>query len=222
MYTIQQSVFCCVVLFLVLSQYGKAFPLQAMEEPSFCRGLECPEYKVVMTTEDFEERCYEEYKWASTDMSGVDYSEAVRTGFERLFAYISGANKPKVKIEMTAPVATEIKAGPGPFCASNFTENFFVPFKYQSSQPPEPTGKVYIRTFPKHCQYVTTYPGFSNTTLIEKNVVRLVKALEKKGLGDSYYTSSYFFAGYDSPYELFHRHNEIWLIKKDTNNLIKA
>ena len=154
--------------------------------------------------------------------SGVDYSEAVRTGFERLFAYISGANKPKVKIEMTAPVAIEIKAAAGPFCASNFTENFFVPFKYQSSQPPEPTGKVYIRTFPKHCQYVTTYPGFSNTTLIQENVARLVKALEKKGLGDSYYTSSYFFAGYDSPYEVFHRHNEIWLIKKDTNNLIKA
>ena len=70
MYTIHQSVFYCVVLFLVLSQYGRAFPIQGMEKPSFCRSLECPEYKVVMTTEDFEERCYEEYKWASTDMSG--------------------------------------------------------------------------------------------------------------------------------------------------------
>ena len=156
----------------------------------------------------------------STDLRllflGVDFDTAIRTGFERLFAYISGANKPKVKIEMTAPVAVQIKAGPGPFCASNFTENFFVPFKYQSG-PPEPTGKVYITTFPKHCQYVTTYPGYSNTTLIQENTARLVKALEKAGLGDTYYTSEYFFAGYDSPFEPLHRHNEVWLIKKSEN-----
>ncbi len=151
--------------------------------------------------------------------SGVDYDAAVKTGFGRLFDYISGANVPKVKIEMTAPVAVEIKAGPGPFCASNFTENFFVPYKYQEAGPPEPTGMVYISTIPKHCQYVTSYPGHSTTTLIEENVEKLVKALAKAGLGDSYYTSSYYFAGYDSPYEQFHRHNEIWLIKKDKNSV---
>lgn len=146
----------------------------------------------------------------------MDFENAERTGFERLFAYISGANEEKVKIEMTVPVAIKIKAGPGPFCASNFTENFFVPFKYQTN-PPKPTGKVYITTFPKHCQYVTSYPGYSNTTLIQENVARLVKALDAKGLGDTYYTTYYFFAGYDSPFELFNRHNEIWLIKKDKN-----
>ena len=131
-----------------------------------------------------------------------------------MFAYISGANVPKVKIEMTAPVAVEIKAGPGPFCASNFTVNFFVPYKYQEVGAPEPTGEVYISTIPKHCQYVASYPGFSSTTLIQENVEKLVNALAKAGLGDSYQTNSYYFAGYDSPFELFHRHNEIWLIKK--------
>ena len=148
---------------------------------------------------------------------GVDYDTAVRAGFERLFQYISGANVPEVKIEMTAPVAVEIKAGPGPFCASNFIINFFVPNKYQEAGPPEPTGEVYISTIPQHCQYVTSYPGYSNTTLIQKNVEKLVEALDKAGLGGSFYTSSYYFAGYDSPFEVAHRHNEIWLIEKDKN-----
>ena len=50
-------------------QHIQTLPLKG--EPSFCRGLQCPEYKVVMHTDDFEERCYQEYKWASTDMSGA-------------------------------------------------------------------------------------------------------------------------------------------------------
>ena len=119
---------------------------------------------------------------------------------------------------MTVPVAVEIDAGPGPFCASNFTVNFFVPFKYQSN-PPEPTGNVYIRTLPRHCQFVTSFPGYMNTTLIQKNTAKLIKALEAAGLGDSYSTSSYFTAGYDSPFEPLNRHNEIWFIAKNTNVL---
>ena len=60
-----------LVLALVISQYSDAFPTEPKSnEPSFCRGLECPAYKVMMKTADFEERCYAEYKWASTDMSG--------------------------------------------------------------------------------------------------------------------------------------------------------
>ena len=52
MYTTQQSVFCCVVFVRVLSQYGRAIPLQlqlkGMEEPSLSHGLGCPEYKVAI------------------------------------------------------------------------------------------------------------------------------------------------------------------------------
>lgn len=62
-----------LVLVLAIFQYGDAFPTEPklLGEPSFCRGLECPEYKVMMKTADFEERCYAEYKWASTDVSGI-------------------------------------------------------------------------------------------------------------------------------------------------------
>ena len=63
--------------------------------------------------------------------------------------------------------------------------------------------------------YVTSYPGFSTTALMHENGEKLVKALTDAGLGDSYDKSSYYFAWYDSPLEMFERHNEIWLIKKD-------
>ena len=117
---------------------------------------------------------------------------------------------------MAAPVAVEIKPGKGPFCPSNFTINFFFPYKYQKAAPPQPKAeKVYISTIPKHCKYVASYPGFSSLALFQENAEKLLKALDKAGLGDSYDKSSYYFAGYDNPFELFNRHNEIWLKKKD-------
>lgn len=50
---------------------------------------------------------------------------------QRLFDYISGENEPTVKVNMTAPVVTKVEHGDGPFCKSNFTVSFFVPFADQ-------------------------------------------------------------------------------------------
>ena len=52
---------------------------------------------------------------------------------QRLFDYIGGKNEPNVKINMTAPVVTKVEHGDGPFCKSNFTVSFFVPFADQVS-----------------------------------------------------------------------------------------
>ena len=55
---------------------------------------------------------------------------------QRLFDYIGGKNEPNVKINMTAPVVTKVEHGDGPFCKSNFTVSFFVPFADQVILPP--------------------------------------------------------------------------------------
>ena len=54
---------------------------------------------------------------------------------QRLFDYIGGKNEPNVKINMTAPVVTKVEHGDGPFCKSNFTVSFFVPFADQVLHP---------------------------------------------------------------------------------------
>ena len=73
MSTLQKMMY--LALILAISKYILALPTHQKAEPTFCRGLECPEYDVVMKTADFEERCYSVYKWASTDMSGNMTSE---------------------------------------------------------------------------------------------------------------------------------------------------
>lgn len=149
-------------------------------------------------------------------MPGYEYVEAVRMGFMRLFKYIEGANVKKMKILMTVPVAVEIQPGQGPFCKNNFTVNFFVPFEDQSD-PAAPTDKdVYISTLPEFTAYVKVYGGYSNLDDVQKYSEELGEDLVKDGLGDTFRKDVFFFAGYDSPFKLLNRHNEIWFLRKDS------
>ncbi|XP_029192598.2 heme-binding protein 2-like isoform X2 [Acropora millepora] len=206
-------------LVVLLALVGLSVVQARPKEPDFCHGLECPHFKTVNKTDAFELRCYEtDYKWASTIVAGYEYDEAVRMGFMRLFNYIEGENVKKLKIAMTAPVAVEIQAGQGPFCKNNFTVNFFVPFKYQDN-PVEPTSKsVFISSLKKFCAYVKSYGGYSNIKLIQENTEKLSEALVKAGLGDTFVKEVFFYAGYDSPFRVFDRHNEVWFIKKDSDD----
>ena len=117
---------------------------------------------------------------------------------------------------MTAPVAVIIQPGQGPFCKDNFTVNFFVPFEDQTD-PAAPTNKdVFISTQPKFCAYVISYGGYSNINDIQKYSEELDEALVKDGLGDTYRKDIFFYAGYDSPFRVFDRHNELWFIEKES------
>ena len=74
-----------------------------------------------------------------------------RDMFMRLFRYISGANKEKVKIEMTVPVATKYDAMGN---KTKFRMLFFAPKKYQTSTPMPTNPQVAILKLPKICVYV--------------------------------------------------------------------
>ena len=144
---------------------------------------------------------------------GYEYDKAVRMGFLRLFEYIQGNNTRKEKIKMTVPVAIEIQAGQGPFCKNNFTVNFFVPFKLQGNAPAPSNKEVFISTVATFCTYVIDYGGYSDIEMIQKYSKELDEALVKDGLGDSFRKDILFFAGYDSPFKPYDRHNEVWFIK---------
>ena len=71
------------------------------------KAAEEPAYHVTLKDQSIEVREYEGYAIARTSVASASYSEATRTGFRRLFKYISGANQATGDIEMTAPVLIE-------------------------------------------------------------------------------------------------------------------
>ncbi|XP_045165323.1 heme-binding protein 2-like [Mercenaria mercenaria] len=181
-------------------------------KPKFCNGLDCPEYKTVKTTKDYEERIYSESRWVSTNLTGIDYKVAQYQMFMKLFKYIGGNNEGGKKIDMTCPVTDRIIPAQGPACKSNFIMSFYIAPKVTTA--PLPKDKtVYLETKSDLHVYVRQFGGFTDDfEAWRKHAEELGIALRNDGL--AYEEAYYFTAGYDAPFKLFNRHNEIWFLKK--------
>lgn len=71
-----------------------------------------------------------------------------------------------------------------------------------------------LRKLKKICCICRQFGGFTNDfSAWQKEAVALGEALKKDGLSD-FETDYYWTAGYDAPFKLFNRHNEIWFMKK--------
>ncbi|KAK9915233.1 hypothetical protein WJX75_006502 [Coccomyxa subellipsoidea] len=188
-------------------------------KPWFCHDLDCPEYDVVDKNDDYEVREYSKGKWASTKIEGYLYTATIVQGFKRLFNYISGENEPQVKINMTAPVVTKVEHGDGPFCKSNFTVSFFVPFAEQDDTPQPSSKDLFIQSTPSATFFVSSYGGFGMDDItISAKAADLAKKLLKRG--ESFQEGVFWTAGYDPPFRLQNRHNEIWILKKETQSVL--
>lgn len=177
--------------------------------PDFCHGLDCPDYKVLQNETTFELREYVATQWVSTSLKGVQFQDAERKMFFRLFDYISGKNNESKKIAMTAPVLTRIIPGQGPACENDFIMSFFVsPNGGQPPAPSDPTVELTAR--PSARVYVRSFGGFATEDVVVKEAEQLAQ-----DLGSVPYEMTYYFtAGYDSPFKFFGRHNEIWFLAK--------
>eukprot|EP00310_Coccolithus_braarudii_P008483 CAMPEP_0183365508 /NCGR_PEP_ID=MMETSP0164_2-20130417/85040_1 /TAXON_ID=221442 /ORGANISM="Coccolithus pelagicus ssp braarudi, Strain PLY182g" /LENGTH=209 /DNA_ID=CAMNT_0025541059 /DNA_START=26 /DNA_END=655 /DNA_ORIENTATION=+ len=194
-------------LLLLVSLFSVAM---AWDEPSFCNKLDCPQFTVINSTHNYEIRSYKPSVWSSTNVSGIDYDSAVRSGFMKLFDYIQGHNQPNVKVEMAAPVLVDIFPGAGPACNSTFRVNFFMPFADQSNPPAPSDPTVIIRRVPAATFAVTSFGGYMqpfNSTVLP-HATALDQALSSAGISHDHMLHT---AGYDSPFKIFGRHNEVWL-----------
>jgi|TARA_B110000977_G_scaffold178967_2_gene237130 hypothetical protein len=186
-------------------------------EPRFCHGLDCPPFTVEKSGDSYDVRVYPGgLKWTSTVVTGSSFDDAVSTGFMRLFRYIGGENERSEKIAMTAPVRVQVAPGDGPFCDSNFTVSFFVPFEDKDTgkkqkDVPAPTNKhVFQSVDQRDTQvFVKAFGGYSDEKILQREATALAEALQKDDIEISQKT--YVYAGYDSPFRPIDRHNEVWM-----------
>jgi hypothetical protein len=128
-----------------------------------------------------------------------------------LFKYISGANAASSKIAMTVPVLTFVQPPAGPFCKTRFTVAFMAPHAVVAAGgPPAPTdASVFVKTTGAAEFYVASKGGWVMTDGAEAGLAAgLAAALEAAGIE---FADRVFLAGYDPPFRLVNRHNEVWV-----------
>ena len=196
---------------------GAEMTLGEFKAPWFCHKIDCPVFKVLnaanaTTAELWEEREYPSQEWTETYVSGMDLDKAERTGFMRLFSYISGANAEDAKVAMTAPVLNYITPGEGPFCEDHYNISFYVPYDLQGKAPAPTSPDVYSVMKPAMRVFVTSFGGYETYAKLQGAAAGLAQRLRDHG--ESFDSEHFYFAGYDSPFRVIDRHNEVWFVAK--------
>ncbi len=172
-------------------------------------------YTVEKKSGIFEIRNYEPHILAETIVEG-SLEDAGNKAFRRLFNYISGANRSRSSIAMTAPVSQESKgekiAMTAPvgqqFYSGKWAVSFMMPASYTIETLPEPNDQaIMLRQVPARCMAAVRYSG----TWSEKNYVyykeRLESWIRKNGFEIN---GEPVWARYNPPFTLwFLRRNEI-------------
>jgi len=201
--------------------------------------LETVPYEVLETKENYELRQYPATKWVCNTMKDVVPSADAMNGwqerynndplramsskewkkqasskqFMKLFKFISGVNTMGEEIEMTTPVPVmHVPTGDD---IEDMKMCFWLGSEWQNKDAPQPLGKdaatTKIREGKGMKVYVHRFGGFAmshNDYIAHYN--KLKEALDQDGV--KYKTNGeYFNIGYNSPFEMKNRRNEIWI-----------
>jgi len=163
------------------------------------KNIETYPYVVDKKYDTFEIRSYEASLFTSVKRTVSEYKDASSKGFSILAGYIFGGNEKKEKIAMTSPVAMSL--------GDSMTMMFMVPKKFDKQTLPQPDqSRIEFREEPAKTVAAITFGGWANDKKIEQYKEKLTAALSAEGIS---HTQRFYFLGYNPPYEVFNRKNEI-------------
>ena len=162
-------------------------------------GIEMYPYSVLKIHDNIEVREYEKANFIYATMDSESYSQSSSKGFRTLAGYIFGGNDRQQKIAMTSPVEMEM--------GSSVTMKFLVPAEYDINEMPSPdNAEVKFMTEEKRIMAAIGFGGFANDEKILHYKDLLFKKLADTGIE---HTGQWSFMGYDPPFKLVDRRNEV-------------
>lgn len=163
------------------------------------RNIETYSYVVNKKYDSFEIRSYEATLFTSVQLTGNKYKDASSKGFSILAGYIFGGNERNEKIAMTSPVAMSLE--------DTMTMMFMVPKKFKKEALPQPNqSQIQFREEPAKTVAAITFGGWATDEKIEEFKQKLIAALAAEGIK---HTNRFSLLGYNAPYEVLNRRNEI-------------
>jgi hypothetical protein len=198
------------------------FGLAALCFINTAEAIEEPKYKVLVKEENFEIRQYEAYLVAETIVEG-DFSEVSNEGFRRLFKFISGENRLKQSIPMTAPVSQEASKKIEMMAPVQQQKEegmwrigFVMPSGYTLDTVPYPLDeRIHIKEVPGALVAAVRYSGTWNRKRYEERKLLLKGFILRKGFNE---TGEAIFARYNPPFKpWFLRRNEVLIPVKSND-----
>jgi len=178
-------------------------------------AIEEAKYNVLEREGDFELRQYQPHIVAETLVEG-DFQEVGNEGFRRLFDYISGKNRKKQSIPMTAPVSQEAASEKIPMTAPVNQERvegkwritFLLPSRYSMETLPEPLDpRIKLTKTSPRTIAAFKYSGTWSRERYEEREKRLKELIQQRGLNIA---GEPIFARYNPPFmPWFLRRNEV-------------
>jgi effector-binding domain-containing protein len=178
-------------------------------------AIEEAKYKIVEKDNRFEIRDYAPHILAETFVEG-DLEEAGNKAFNRLFRYISGNNRSRIKVAMTAPVSQQPMGEKIKMTApvgqrrvqEKWAVSFMMPASHTLKTLPEPEDpNITLRQVPVRRMAAVRYSGFWSEKRYLRYKLELESWIQERGLtivGDPIW------ARYNPPFTLwFLRRNEI-------------
>jgi len=163
------------------------------------KNIESYSYQVVKKYKDFEIRNYEASLFTTVKLSSKGYKDTSRKGFSILAGYIFGDNDKNKKIAMTSPVAMSLE--------DSATMMFMVPREFDKKTLPKPNqSQINFVEEPAKKIAAISFTGWANEEKIAKYQKKLKLILETENIS---YTNQFYFFGYNPPYEIFNRKNEV-------------
>lgn len=200
-------------LFLLLGVILIAFVVVQLFAMKGQRNIETYPYVVEKKYDLFEIRNYKATLFTTVKLATKKYKESSSKGFSLLAGYIFGNNKRNEKIAMTSPVAMTIE--------DSVTMMFMVPKKFKKETLPQPNQlQIKFKEEPAKTVAAIAFDGWANDEKIEKYKEKLKVALDAEGIT---YTNRFYFLGYNAPYEVFNRKNEVIVeLKGEALDLLKT
>lgn len=188
-----KAIFIILSILLLIFVIVQIFAIQSRT------GIESYPYTVSKTYQDFEIRNYEASLFTSVKLSTNDYKDASGKGFSILAGYIFGGNDKQEKISMTSPVAMSLE--------DSMTVMFMVPKDLKKESLPKPNqSSIEFRDEPAKTVAAISFGGWANSEKIEGYKKKLIEALDAERIA---YTDRFYFLGYNPPYDMIGRKNEV-------------
>ena len=162
-------------------------------------NIETHAFTVKEKYDTFEIRTYEKALFTSVQLPNNSFKDAASNGFSVLAGYIFGGNNKNEKIAMTSPVKMSIQ--------DSMTMFFMVPHEFKKETLPLPNdSNIEFKEEAEKTVAAIGFGGWANAKKIDHYKRELRTALEAKDIS---YSNQFFFLGYNAPYEVFNRKNEI-------------